>query len=70
METGSGMMWMKSNRDNSISKPGLIEYYIELLDKEIISVDGPTYQRLKGLLEKETPKEKAKRLLNYKDILY
>ena len=70
METNGGIMWIRSNQDNSISKPGLIEYYIDLLNKEIISVNGSTHQRLKDLLEKETPKEKVKRLLKGKDILY
>jgi hypothetical protein len=70
METSGGIMWIRSNQDNSISKAGLIEYYLDLLYNEQISVNGSTHQRLRDLLEKETPKEKVKRLLKGKDILY
>ena len=69
METGCGIMWIRANQDNRIGKAGLIDYYLGLLKNEIIAVNGSAHSRLKELLEKETPKERVKRLLKDKAII-
>lgn len=53
-----------------MSKSERIEYYQDLIEKEIVSKNGGAMRRLAKLLKEETPRERALRKISKKKNTY